>query len=118
MTIPDWPAALPSAPLREGYREQPERNAAEVRPEAGPPQGRARSIIDSDRIEAAFLLSGAELDLFWGFYDGTLKSGVLPFRLRDARSGAIRTFAFAAPPRARASVYDRYELAVALRRLP
>ncbi|HXF88301.1 MAG TPA: hypothetical protein VNK48_08115 [Xanthobacteraceae bacterium] len=120
MSDPEWPAQLPVAPLREGYGEEPERNAAEHRPGAGPPQGRARSIIDSDRIEAAFLLTGAELDLFWDFYDGALRSGTLPFRMQDARSGAPRRFAFAAPPRARAraGLQDRYELAVALRRLP
>jgi hypothetical protein len=120
MSVPEWPAALPSAPLREGYGEEPERNAAEYRPDAGPPRSRPRSIIESDRIEAAFLLTGAELDLFWNFYAGALRAGALPFLWYDARSGSLRRFAFVAPPRARArgGMHDRYELAVALRRLP
>ncbi|HXF88141.1 MAG TPA: hypothetical protein VNK48_07310 [Xanthobacteraceae bacterium] len=120
MSYPEWPAQLAAAPLREGYGEEPERNVAEWRPDVGMPRGRPRSIIESDRIEAVFLLSGAELDLFWSFYDGALQSGVLPFVFRDARSGVMRTFVFAGAPRARArsGAQDCYELAVAMRRLP
>jgi hypothetical protein len=120
VSIPDWPSGLPQAPLRSGYGEEPERNVAEDKPDVGAPRGRARSLIESDRVEASFLLTGAELDLFWSFYEGTLQSGVRPFRLRDARLGEMRAFTFAAPPRARArtGLHDRYELSASLRRMP
>ena len=89
MSIPAWPATLPTELLAQGYGEAPGDNRLRSPMEVGPPKVRRRATSSPRKISGNVLLTEDQLDDFKTFYDTTLLSGTLRFTWNDPTAPTI-----------------------------
>ena len=115
-----WPATVPQYAQQPSYSEKPERNAAEFRPEIGPPLSRRRTSISSDVIRFETTMTFDQYDDLLEFYREDLKDGTVSFTRKHPRDtdGPDRVFRFTAEPEFRAAGPDYGVVSLQVRLMP
>lgn len=120
--MPTWPSGLPTIPLRDSYRERSHKGAAIRSPvDTGPPKQRNRFTATIKPYQAAYEMTGAQLDTFWTFYRTTLGNGAVSFDgLPSPRTQAVATHRFdvSNEPEAIPIGWDSYVVTMSLEQLP
>lgn len=92
-----WPATVPFSPQVGQLQIVPEDNIVRFKPDAGPEQRRRRFSSAVHAYNFPVVMTSAQLATFEAFYATTLASGSLAFDMEDPKTGATRSFWFAAP---------------------
>ncbi len=116
--MPTWPAALPTLPLAEGFRETPANNILRTEMEQGPAKVRRRSTAGVGKMTLAYLLSTADIQTLENFIQDDLSGGVLPFSFTHPRKGNALTCRFRQLPEYGATNGGYFKVAVELEILP
>ena len=86
MAAIDWPATLPSFPLKSwSYLKKSSVIKSEM--EIGPPKRRNRSTLSRPEVSGSLELDGAQLETFISFIEDDLGNGILPFNWPEFMSG-------------------------------
>lgn len=78
-----WPASLPQRVLVEGYNRTPAQTALRTKMDAGPAKMRRRFSAGSKPVKAKIRINAEQVQTLEGFFEDTLKGGVLPFTWID-----------------------------------
>lgn len=89
-----WPGLLPPAPAPDGWNEQPQDNAIRFAPTVGRPISRRRSTANGVVCQADFMMTDAQLEMFWSFYFQDLHDGTLPYIWAHPKRGVSYAFNF------------------------
>jgi hypothetical protein len=87
MAIPEWPSALPAAPLKTGYSEQYPNNLLRSSSEAGVAKVRRKGATPPFTISVTFKLSQAQRLILQSFAGETLQDGALRFAFTHPLDG-------------------------------
>lgn len=99
MTIPSWPASLPSALLVRGYSESLPDVTLRTQMDAGPAKVRRRFTAGVRPVSGRQVMTAAQVAALRTFYETTLLGGSLRFSWREPRAGdATVEFRFTEPP--------------------
>ena len=87
-----WPTALPQRPLKNSLSVAPEPNVIAFESDAGVEHTRRRATSRRKTIACAFMLTGAQRDLFTTFFEQDLADGTLTYDWRDPVDGVTGTY--------------------------
>lgn len=90
----NWPATVNQDVLRSGYSEEPRDNTFTFEPEAGPPIGMSRTIMQTAVRQFDQWLTQAEYEALDAWRRDTLADGTLAFTRIDPLRGDVGTFVF------------------------
>lgn len=110
MTIPMWPADLPTAPLADRYQETLADTIIRTKMDQGPAKVRQRTTAGTTELAVSYLLSHAQASTLDTFFQTTLAGGSRTFTYRHPRREVDITARFRKPPQLTAR-NGRYYLA-------
>jgi hypothetical protein len=74
-----WPVDLPQVPLIDGHQETRTRNTLRSPVDQGRPKSRRRYTGKIQAFQVAIIVTAAQSQIFWDFYDDTSAEGSLAF---------------------------------------
>lgn len=118
MSLPVWPAGVPSRPIADTMSRRPKPTIIAFGTETGSGKRRRRSQPRASLVSATIRMTPAERDAFVTFFQTTLADGASPFTLSDPWGGGTLTFVFdAADPWAeKPAGQTRWDISVKLER--
>lgn len=118
MATATWPSSLPSYPLVQGMREQPQSATVRSDPDYGPAIQRRRFSAITRKLEVSFSLDGSQYSTFKSFFHNTLLDGADKFDLTDPFDDSTYEFRFTEPYTTNVDKKGRYTVKATLERLP
>ncbi|WP_264047474.1 hypothetical protein [Methylobacterium flocculans] len=114
-----WPETLPQRYLRDRFRAKPNDGRLRTKTSTGPGKSRLRSRAVLKPMSGRLEMSGAQLDLFWAWFENDIRGGSIPFLFPDPHGGLpILVMIGDEMPEESNTAGDRWELSLSLDRLP
>ena len=92
MSSATWPLGLPQKLLTNGYSRTGANNLVSTSFDSGDTQVRRKSTSAPQKIAGNVLMTSAQAEIFWTFYEDTLLSGSQRFDWNDPVTGAAYEF--------------------------
>lgn len=94
MTDIIWPAELPQVVRLDGLQGQRRSNVIRTAMDAGPKKARRRYTISTKNFEGTIVVTEKQRRILEDFYDNTIASGALRFRMKDPQTLVFKEFRF------------------------
>lgn len=83
--VPTWPESLPDCPVVDDYSEKPGNNVLESSMDVGAKKTRLRYTAVTRPFPLTYILEASQVPIFTSFFEDTIQSGALPFRIPHPR---------------------------------
>lgn len=94
MTAITWPANLPQVLRLDGLSAEKQTNVVRTQMDAGPEKIRRRYTVASKYFNGSVILTEAQREILEDWFDNTLASGALRFKMKDPQTLMIAEFRF------------------------